>query len=453
MDVKFIDLFAGIGGFRLGFENAIKNLGLTPNCVFSSEIKSHATKVYSNNFKKDYIHGDITKINAEEIPAFDYLLAGFPCQAFSTAGKRRGFADTRGTLFFEVERILKHHKPKGFILENVEGMVKHDLAYKNDEIGRTLTIILKVLRSMGYLVSWEVLNSKDFGIPQSRKRIFIVGSNNYEIPLNEFPSNSKKLGDILEKDIKSDPINLSKILFKKYKSEELYGKAIKDRRGGKDNIHSWDLDLKGKTTKDQKLILSELLKARRNKKWAKLKGISWSDGMPLTCEEISSFCKVKNLKTVLDDLVMKGYLVFRHPKDFVETYENGNLKLIKQERTDIPKGYNLVTGKLSFEISNILHPEKITGTLVATDIHKLAVVDGYKLRRLSINEIKRLFGFPTDFKVEVNNSLAYELFGNSIVVPVVESVAERLLKISFNNEDIGIDAKYKNEIVQKELSF
>ena len=319
MDIKFIDLFAGIGGFRLGFENAIKNLGLTPNCVFSSEIKSHATKVYSNNFKKDDIHGDITKINAEEIPAFDYLLAGFPCQAFSTAGKRRGFADTRGTLFFEVERILKHHKPKGFILENVEGMVKHDLANKNDEIGRTLTIILKVLRSMGYLVSWEVLNSKDFGIPQSRKRIFIVGSNNYEIPLNEFPSNIKKLGDILQKDIKSDPINLSKILFKKYKPEELYGKAIKDRRGGKDNIHSWDLDLKGKTTKDQKLILSELLKARRNKKWAKLKGIAWSDGMPLTCKEISSFCKVKNLKTVLDDLVIKGYLVFRHPKDFVET--------------------------------------------------------------------------------------------------------------------------------------
>ena len=142
MDIKFIDLFAGIGGFRLGFENAIKNLGLTPNCVFSSEIKSHATKVYSNNFKKDDIHGDITKINAEEIPAFDYLLAGFPCQAFSPAGKRRGFSDTRGTLFFEVERILKHHKPKGFILENVEGMVKHDLANKNDEIGRTL--ILKI---------------------------------------------------------------------------------------------------------------------------------------------------------------------------------------------------------------------------------------------------------------------------------------------------------------------
>ena len=102
MDIKFIDLFAGIGGFRLGFENAIKNLGLTPNCVFSSEIKSHATKVYSNNFKKDDIHGDITKINAEEIPEFDYLLAGFPCQAFSTF-KGEDLQIQRHVIF-EVER-------------------------------------------------------------------------------------------------------------------------------------------------------------------------------------------------------------------------------------------------------------------------------------------------------------------------------------------------------------
>ena len=124
--LKFIDLFAGIGGIRKGFEISCSKRGLSTECVFTSEIKPHAISVLKQNNPNETIHGDITEISSSEIPNFDFLLAGFPCQAFSSAGKRLGFLDTRGTLFFEVERILRDKKPHGFILENVEGLVSHD---------------------------------------------------------------------------------------------------------------------------------------------------------------------------------------------------------------------------------------------------------------------------------------------------------------------------------------
>lgn len=123
--VKFIDLFAGIGGIRKGFEIAFHKCGYETECVMTSEIKPHAYKVLQANHPNEEIRGDITKIDADTIPDFDFLLGGFPCQAFSFAGRRLGFQDTRGTLFFEVERILKEKRPFGFILENVEGLVTH----------------------------------------------------------------------------------------------------------------------------------------------------------------------------------------------------------------------------------------------------------------------------------------------------------------------------------------
>lgn len=154
--VKFIDLFAGIGGLRLGFEEAFKKVGVETNCVMTSEIKPFGLKVLETNFSHDYFVGDITKVENEAIPDFDFLLGGFPCQPFSAGGKRLGFVDTRGTLFFEIERILAHKKPYGFILENVEGLVKHDLENKKDEIGRTLKTIVEKLEALGYKVNWKV---------------------------------------------------------------------------------------------------------------------------------------------------------------------------------------------------------------------------------------------------------------------------------------------------------
>ena len=158
--MNLIDLFAGIGGMRLGFESA----GFT--CVFSSEWDKYAQQTYQANFNETP-HGDITKIDANDIPPHDILLAGFPCQPFSNAGLKKGFDDTRGTLFFDVLRIIHHHGPKAVFLENVKGLVSHDK-------GRTLQVILERLKACGYTVYWKVLNAKDFGVPHNRQRIYIV---------------------------------------------------------------------------------------------------------------------------------------------------------------------------------------------------------------------------------------------------------------------------------------
>ena len=156
--VKFIDLFAGLGGIRLGFEKAFQDLGFETECVMTSEIKPYAVETLAKNFSHDYFVGDIFQVENGQIPDFDFLLGGFPCQSFSAAGNRHGFSDTRGTLFFEIERILKDKNPYGFILENVEGLVKHDLENKSDKIGKTLsTILYKLKNELGYNVSWKVL--------------------------------------------------------------------------------------------------------------------------------------------------------------------------------------------------------------------------------------------------------------------------------------------------------
>ena len=267
--VKFIDLFAGLGGIRLGFENAFKNLKYNTECVMTSEIKPYAIDTLINNFEHKYIVGDIFDVKNDQIPDFDFLLGGFPCQPFSSSGKRQGFVDTRGTLFFEIERILSKKKPYGFILENVEGLVKHDLEFKTDKIGKTLSTILdKLQNELNYNVSWKVFDSLDFGLPQSRKRIFIVGTKNTEIDLNGNEPFHKTLDSIFENGldtIKSDFVD--KILAN-FELKDLYGKSIKDKRGGVNNIHSWDIGAKGSVSDEQIILLNKIFKERRKKQWA-----------------------------------------------------------------------------------------------------------------------------------------------------------------------------------------
>ena len=195
---KSIDLFAGIGGISLGFENAF---GEGIETVFVSEWDKYAQKTYSENFKDDFsIAGDITQIDAKDIPDFDICLAGFPCQAFSLAGARKGFDDDykgmcRGTLFLDVARICEEHKPKVIFCENVKGLVIHDK-------GRTFKIITKTFEDLGYKVFYKVLNSKDYGVPQNRERIYIVAfrndihSDNFTFP--EPTDTNKVLSDIIE---------------------------------------------------------------------------------------------------------------------------------------------------------------------------------------------------------------------------------------------------------------
>lgn len=195
--MKYLSLFTGIGGFELGIkqayesnsnseqeqdessrrrhslsngfesDNKLNKLQTSPTCIGYSEIDKYATQIYSKHFNhKNY--GDITKINADELPDFDFLCGGFPCQAFSIAGKRRGFEDTRGTLFFDIARILQVKKPRLLLLENVKGLLSHDN-------GNTFKTIISTLTELGYDLQWQVLNSKNFGVPQNRERVFIVG--------------------------------------------------------------------------------------------------------------------------------------------------------------------------------------------------------------------------------------------------------------------------------------
>lgn len=162
--MKYLSLFSGIGGFELGLLNSNYDF----ECVGYSEIDKYARSIYERNFPEHINFGDATKIETKDLPDFDFLVGGFPCQAFSLAGKRRGFNDTRGTLFFEIARILKDKRPRYFLLENVKGLLSHDK-------GKTFKTILEILSDLRYDVRWKVYNSKDYGVPQNRERVFIEG--------------------------------------------------------------------------------------------------------------------------------------------------------------------------------------------------------------------------------------------------------------------------------------
>lgn len=427
-EVRFIDLFAGMGGLRIGFEQAFNEKGIGTKCVLTSEIKSHAIEALEANFEHEKLVGDITQINENEIEDFDFLLAGFPCQPFSSAGNRLGFDDTRGTLFFDVARILRAKEPYGFILENVEGLVKHDLLNKSDEIGNTLNVILNVLKEMEYNVEWKLLDSKDFGVAQSRNRVYIVGTKKGRVNLDNFKTKRVALEEILQSGLETVDSHFTRCLLANYTPEELYGKAIKDKRGGKDNIHSWDIGLKGEVTDEQKNLLESLFRERRKKKWAEEIGIKWMDGMPLTFKQIQTFNNSENLKEMLDDLVSKGYLKMEYPKDEMLVEVNNVLmkKRVQDETKEI--GYNIVAGKLSFEFTKILNPKEITPTLVAMDVSKLGVVDNGGIRSLSLREGLRLCGYPETYSLDFlkNKRNGFDLLGNTVVINVVHEVASRV---------------------------
>lgn len=191
--LKYIDLFCGIGGFRYASERAYANLDIVGECVFSSDIDKYAQDAYEANFGERPV-GDITKVNEKEIPDFDILFAGFPCQSFSICGLLKGFEDkARGTLFFDIARILKEKKPQAFVLENVKNLVGHDG-------GKTLQTILEILRDeLGYHVDFHLLNALDFGLPQKRERIIIVGSKKpFKMDWDFSVEHKKTLNDILE---------------------------------------------------------------------------------------------------------------------------------------------------------------------------------------------------------------------------------------------------------------
>ena len=298
---KSIDLFAGIGGIRLGFDRAF---GENIETVFVSEWDENAQKTYKANFTDAFeIAGDITKIEEKDIPSFDICLAGFPCQAFSLAGQRKGFDDNykglcRGTLFMDVARICEHHKPKVIFCENVKGLVIHDK-------GRTFKVITKTFQDLGYTVYSQVLNSKNFGVPQNRERIYLVAFRNDIAPDNfMFPvttDDTKRIKDIIEEEAVPSKYYLSETYLQTLKNH-------KARHAAKGNgfgyeIRAWD-DIAGAIVcggmgRERNLVIDERqkdltptthIKGEINKEgvrkmtpreWARLQGFPDSFKLPL----------------------------------------------------------------------------------------------------------------------------------------------------------------------------
>lgn len=411
--IRIVDLFSGIGGLRQGAIKSLTSKGYKPEVIFTSEIKPSAIQTHQANWETETIHGDITKIDAAQIPAHDLLLAGFPCQAFSTAGLQKGFEDkTKGTLFFDVLRIINHHQPEHFILENVEGLITHDRDPKHPKspTGRTLNTIISSLEHSGYHVDWNLLEATNHGIPQRRKRVFIIGSRTNPVNITNIEHKpAVTLKHILEPypevspETKRDKAFQDKLL-KHYTTEELTGKIIRNNRGGPNNIHAWDFDFYGPVTEQEKEFLNLFMKEQKRVTHAKRKNVTPKEKLPLNIQDIQTFYTVTNLQNMLDNLTRMRYL------------------------TKKDNEYTLTGGKLSFAYSHILDPEGTTPTIVASDADRLAIPHKGRLRRFTQTELKRLFGFPDNYKIPetLNQRAVFDLFGNSVVVDVAEAVTDTL---------------------------
>lgn len=400
--INVLDLFVGMGAMKVAAKN-ISNLNI--DFIFkpenSYEIKSAAIKQLQYIFNEDYQKKDINEFEFNKNNKFDLLLAGFPCQPFSKAGLQRGFEDNRGNFIFKIIEILNFYKPRFFLLENVDNLINHN----NKE---SFNLILDELKKLNYNVDYAVLNAKDFRLPQNRKRLFIIGDNKKDIKIPSHINYHHKFNTILENnctDKKLYNLEFTKKVYNYFNDlHYLEGKYLNDKRGGDNNIHSWDIDLFCKTTPLEKNILNYILKERRKKQYSQELGIEHKDGNPLTIQQIQrGFLNINNLQEIIDGLVIKKYLNKREIK-------NGLY------------GYSILTGRLSFPFSYFINSNSFCNTLTATEAHKFCVVDNNKLRKLSKRELLKLFGFPYDYSFSplLKENEIFDLIGNTIAIPVLE---------------------------------
>ena len=387
-------------------------------CVLSADIKQDAIDTYNANYGEDLTKTDLTTlIDKPDMPAFDLLCAGFPCQPFSSAGSQRGFDDHRGGIIYSIHALCQKHKPRHFLLENVANL----FSIRDTRTGRPcMELIEEMFVDIGYKVTFTRLNSSNFSVPQARTRVYIVGSLERAVSLDDLPvvrshATLASVIDVADTSSNIDP-SFTKKLLKLHQAKSVIGRRLNDKRGGSNNIHSWELN--GDLSVDQIDLMNMLVCERRKKHWAVSKGIVWTDGMPLDLNEIQTFYQHADLEDMLGDLVAKGYLVFSHIKDLV----NGR----REFQTSKPKGWNMAKGKLSHPISTILDPARPAPTLTATDSNRLVVLIGDScLRRLNRLELRRICGFP-DTHVIPEHVNAFNLFGNMATPPVIQAIFERM---------------------------
>lgn len=409
--MKYIDLFAGIGGFRLGIEKAGESLQRTERrgvrlsrdksnieggdneqpetwrdrklkqsenfeCVYTNEYDKYAAQIYEKNFGGTVDTRDITTIPTSDIPDHDFLVGGFPCQAFSIAGKRGGFDDTRGTLFFDIARILKAKQPRLLLLENVKGLLSHDN-------GRTFKTIISTLDELGYDLQWQVLNSKNFGVPQNRERVFIIGHLRGEPRPQVFP--------IRESDSPSIP-------------EEGYSSGKGQRIRGSD--------------------ISAAIDANYHK------------GQGSTRQMIQSYM----IHNVYGGFGEKKVREFHDYSPTIRTPKGGGhlpMVAMKWQRTEKGRQARRESQKQGRDYTPFsdghreLAPSDrgAVGALTSQAIAKDSLIGNeMQIRRLTPVECERLQGFPDGFTEGVSDTQRYKTLGNAVTVNVIEWIIGRMFK-------------------------
>ncbi len=384
--IRYTDLFGGVGGFRLGIERAWKSKSLredsgqkgskfntslsknqqcSPHCVLYSDNDKYAVQTYNKNFGENHKPTDIREIKTDSFPDIDMLCGGFPCQSFSIAGKRRGFEDTRGTLFFEIARIIKAKRPKIVFLENVKGLLNH-------EQGKTFRTIIQTISELGYDVQWMVLNSKFFGVPQNRERVFIIGSlrGTSRPEILPFRYNYHKIND-----------------------------EYKETR--------------------QIIQVDDVARENKHKLGDRLK----MDGATFTLNSIEQRGIIHNIYGGFGEGVRIKDLspTIRTPKG------GGHLPCVIQpaqlvNKNRAKKPYNPNDREMKIKVR-----DDETSYTVKSATHEFMVKENMKIRRLTPIECERLQGFPDGWTEGVSDTQRYKQMGNAVTVNVIQVIASKLL--------------------------
>lgn len=367
--MKYFSTFTGIGGMELG-------IGPEHECVGYSEVDKYAIQIYKQHFPTHHNYGDITKINADALPDFDLLVGGFPCQSFSIAGKRGGFADTRGTLFFDLARILNAKKPRLFLFENVKGLLSHDS-------GRTFATIVTTLTELGYDLQWQVLNSKNHGVPQNRERIFIAGHLRGTPRPEVFPFTAAEDAHAAAQETGEEVLDVAQTLTaRQYAnwSGNFVDQIAEINKGQSGRIYSTEgISPTLSTMSGGGLKQPKILQRARGKN----KG---------------------NLHTEAPTLTGKSYQDNNHVVS-VAVRGRGTGARVEARKDNVANALRTATGGSS----------------------KGMVVETARIRRLTPVECERLQGFPDNWTEGVSDTQRYKTLGNAVTVNVIEDIMARML--------------------------
>jgi len=458
-EIRYFSMFTGVGGFELGFERANDlskkqrtqqrrdEIDLSDNkqelfsakqftCIGFSEIDKYANELLKQKFPNIKNYGDARKINPKELPDFDMLCGGFPCQTFSIAGKRKGFQDTRGTLFFEIARIVKIKRPKIILLENVKGLLNHNK-------GQTFSIIIQTLSELGYDVQWMVLNSKFFGVPQNRERVFIIGSlrGKSRPEILPFRESSEFTNERISETENASSLQSPGHTCGNYRGMNMISKTIrKGGRGSLDDKHNWDIirvdRQEGRDREYARIYSTEGISPTLH-----LKTGGWQEpkvAIPVLTPDRENkrqhgrrFKEDGEESFTLTRQDIHGVAIIRgRPKI---PYEHGNRELIYSiYENEVPTlSQNCGSGDQKNMIMNTI--QEAVGTRAGSSASfKKSVENIYnstmKIRRLTPTECERLQGFSDNWTEGFSDTQRYKMMGNAVTVNVIKAIAEKIVK-------------------------